>query len=201
MSNNRLAEENSTTMRLFVAIPLPEPITDRLQQWAYAHKSEFTFRKWTYPQDYHITLQFLGDVEESRLPAIKSALEQIKAAPFAMSLNGAGVFGIPDSPRVLWAAIDGNKKALHDLQAEVVLQMRTVGFVPEARPYSPHITLARKYAGSLPFNKEFLHSAPKDQEWQVDRFVLMRTHMHETPMYEAIATFPLSSYTKTSSAD
>jgi len=184
-------DNSNPAMRLFVAVPLPEHVTQTLLQWIVPRQSAWLFRKWTHPQDYHITLQFLGDVSDNKAEAVKAALGEVKAAPFNLSLNGAGLFGMERSPRVLWAGIGGGMTELNALHAAVLGQMEPLGFAPEARPYSPHITLARKYAGGSPFEPEELRSAPTGEEWSVDRFVLMRTHMHESPMYETIAAFPL----------
>jgi 2'-5' RNA ligase len=189
-----MGQENSKdhTQRLFIAIPVPEPISKKLEEWTLDHKEKLSFRKWTHPRDYHITLQFLGDTTAAQRDALQAALREVKAKSLSLALNGAGTFGLAKSPRVLWAAVAGDLEGLNNLHAEVIKATRTAGFEPEDRPYSPHITLARGFAGGMDMSKESTASAPSSFDWKADRFVLMRTHMHASPMYEVIGEFPLS---------
>lgn len=181
-----------STMRLFVAVPIPGHITEELERWTRAHKDNLPFRKWAHPQDYHITLQFLGDTPAAKTEALLSALLEVQAAPMALALNGAGTFGPPKAPRVLWTAITGDLERLTSLHTAVIQATRSLGFEPEDRPYTPHITLARSFAGGEPISIDATANAPAGVKWEADRFVLMRTHMHASPMYEVIGEFPLS---------
>lgn len=191
-----MGQENAKdhTQRLFIAIPVPEPISKKLENWTLVHKERLSFRKWTHPRDYHITLQFLGDTTAAQRGALQAALRDVKAKPLTLVLNGAGTFGPAKSPRVLWAAIAGHLEGLNNLHVEVIKATQTVGFVPEDRPYSPHITLARGFAGGTEMSNESTASAPSSLEWKADRFVLMRTHMHAAPMYEIIGEYPLAEH-------
>lgn len=180
------------TQRLFVAIPVPEHISRKLEDWTLDHKAQLRFRKWTHPRDYHITLQFLGDTPAAKREALQNVLGEARAMPISLALNGAGTFGLPKAPRVLWAAVAGNLQGLASLHMEVIKATRSIGFEPEDRPYSPHITLARGFIGTGGMPAEALLSAPASFEWEADRFVLMRTHMNASPMYEVIGNFPLS---------
>jgi 2'-5' RNA ligase len=180
------------TQRLFVAIPVPEPISRKLEDWTRAHKEKLPFRKWTHPLDYHITLQFLGDTPAAKQEALQAVLKEARVTPFSLALNGAGTFGPKASPRVLWAAVSGDLEGLTALHQKVINSTRSIGFEPEDRPYAPHITLARKFAGGGEMPNEAILSAPSLFEWEADRFVLMRTHMNASPMYEVIGAFPLS---------
>lgn len=178
------------TQRLFVAIPVPEHISGKLEDWTRAHKEKLPFRKWSHPRDYHITLQFLGDTPAAKHEALQAVLREAKATPLSLALNGAGTFGPPKAPRVLWAAVSGDLERLASLHLEVIKATRSIGFEPEDRPYAPHITLARGFAGSGEMPPEATVSAPATFEWEADRFVLMRTHMNASPMYEVIGEFP-----------
>lgn len=180
------------SQRLFVAIPVPEHISGRLENWTREQKDKLPFRKWSHPRDYHITLQFLGDTPAARHEALQAALREARVKPFSLALNGAGTFGPPSAPRVLWAAVGGDLEALTALHREIVKATRPIGFEPEDRPYAPHITLARRFAGDGEMPSDAALSAPSSYEWEADRFVLMRTHMNASPMYEIIGTFPMS---------
>ncbi|MED4957196.1 2'-5' RNA ligase family protein, partial [Paenibacillus macerans] len=79
------------------------------------------------------------------------------------------------------------------LHREVAEANRELGFVPEERRYSPHITLARKYReDAAAISAEALQEAAAFGSWTADRLVVYRTHMHERPMYETVATVSFS---------
>ena len=184
-------KSNSQLVRLFVAVPVPEEIAQELERWTKDNRDKIPFRKWIHPQDYHITIQFLGDTTIERIDGLQTALRSIKGHPVSLMLNGAGFFGAPKAPRVLWAAVAGNLPGLNDLHTSVIQATRALGYVPEDRPYAAHITLARSYVGENEFCVEAIQSAPEAAKWEADRFTLMRTHMNDSPMYEMIGSFPL----------
>lgn len=178
-------------MRLFIAIPVSLSISKELENWVADHKIELPFRKWTHPRDYHITLQFIGDISATQCEELTIALKKIKANAISLGWSGIGTFGQPTAPRVLWGAVNGDLEGLSSLQEKVVKATTALGFVPEDRPYSPHITIARGFAGDNDMPMEPSNSSPSSKTWESDYFVLMRTHMHEAPMYEIISSFPL----------
>ncbi|MNZ93622.1 RNA 2',3'-cyclic phosphodiesterase [compost metagenome] len=195
---------SARAMRLFIAIPIPAPAAHALQEWVAASKPYLPFRKWTHPRDYHITLQFLGDVSGDQVDALHSALRAVRSCAIRLALNGFGIFGSPKAPRVLWAAADGELDRLTLLHQAIIEATGALGYKAEDRPYAPHITLARGFDGerqldyantgmnsngTLPF--EAKARAPRGFAWEADRFVLMRTHMHASPMYEIIGEYPL----------
>lgn len=191
--------EQSGSLRLFVAIPIPTEIKRRLENEWNAMRQQLSFGKWVHPEDLHITLKFLGDVPESSVAPIEAAMEKIAARtnPFPLRLQGAGTFGPPRSPRVLWAGLQGGLQgglqALKQLQADVERQLEPLGYPAEDRSYSPHVTLARQFTGQAPISKEALigaigadASAPLD--WTADRIVLYRSRLGRSPMYEPVRT-------------
>ncbi len=178
------------SMRVFVAVPLPKEIVETLERWTRDNRDRLSFRKWTHPQDYHITLQFLGETPTDKIEGLRAVLEGVEIKPMALKLNGIGVFGSPTAPRVLWAAVSGDLIGLNSLHASVVQATRSQGYIPEERPYAAHITLARNFNGPNEFTKDVLDSAPSGTEWLADRFTLMRTHMNASPMYEVIGSYP-----------
>ncbi|WP_438351076.1 RNA 2',3'-cyclic phosphodiesterase [Paenibacillus sp. FA6] len=184
-------KRNSQSMRLFVAIPIPVRVTMELERWVQANRERLAFRKWTHPQDYHITIQFLGETTIENMDVLQTTLRSIKVEPISLMLKGAGFFGVPKAPRVLWAGMSGDLLGLNRFHESVIQATRALGYVPETRPYAAHITLAQRYVGENEFCSEILQSAPAGIEWEADRFTLMRTHMNASPMYEAIGSFPM----------
>ena len=186
------------TIRLFVALPLPQPLKDTLKADIEQLKKQYPFQKWVHPQDLHLTLVFLGDMASSAVDAVTERLREAAAGchPFPLRLEEAGVFGPPRSPRVLWAGLQGEVAGLRELQARVSDCLTSLGYTPEERAYSPHLTLARQYAGASPVSKEALAAVfPKGAEayaWTADRLVLYRSHLGKLPMYEELVSVPFS---------
>ncbi|QHW31082.1 RNA 2',3'-cyclic phosphodiesterase [Paenibacillus rhizovicinus] len=187
---NNYAKE---AQRLFVAVPLPDRLKSALGAWSRELRASSPFRKWTEEADLHVTLQFLGDTEPNRLPALQAALAAAigRIEPFRLVLQGMGTFGRPEQPRVLWAGIGGELDALRGLQRTIVEATAPLGFQAEERPYSPHLTIARSSTGTASFSLPQLLRTDAPPAWQVNEIVLYRTHMHQRPMYETIARFPM----------
>ncbi|PZM66601.1 RNA 2',3'-cyclic phosphodiesterase [Paenibacillus dendritiformis] len=188
--------DTENKMRLFIGVPLGESASAVLDNWAKQAQRQWAFSRWVHPADYHITLQFLGDTPESKLATLLEELNRTAArsAPFRLALGGRGTFGLPSSPRVLWAAVDGDIDRLHELHHQVLKTTAPLGFMPEARPYRPHITLARKYKGTTAWDPGMLEADTSGAaaEWTADRFCLFQTHMQAMPMYERLGEFRLS---------
>lgn len=179
--------------RIFIAVPIPQEVKQKMQAWCNERGEQLQFRKWVCTEDYHITVQFLGDVMPERLEQLEVGLKQAieNTHKFSLEAAGCGTFGRPASPSVLWAGVRGDVAALGRLQQKVTEANRALGFVPEERRYTPHITLARKYREDARLNPEVLKSASEFGSWSVDRLVVYRTHMHERPMYEVVRTITL----------
>lgn len=184
------------SQRLFVAVRLSETLRRMVEEQCNAWKEHLPFRKWTYTDDYHITLQFLGDVESERIPALCESLRHCasQAAPFTLGVGPWSTFGMPESPRVLWASVTGTLDPLEHLQQAVTDSTVSHGFHKETREYRPHITLARKYEGESAFQGHpllglipSLESSP----WYISEFVLFSTRVGYKPMYEVVERFPL----------
>ncbi|WP_379154514.1 RNA 2',3'-cyclic phosphodiesterase [Paenibacillus sp. sgz5001063] len=184
--------------RLFIAVNLPSLLCKSLGKESSALSASLNFAKWTHYEDYHITLQFLGDTPKPSIPALLEALKEVASTckPFQLHLTDWGTFGRPEAPKVLWAGVSGDMEQLLDLQKHVITATRPLGFIPEAREFKPHLTLARKYRGELPFSlgrlTDLRAQPPYNEEyygklnWTVDGFVVYATRMHAIPMYEMI---------------
>ncbi len=100
--------------------------------------------KWVEERNIHLTLKFLGETEESRIPAILSALEGVASATDSVqfSLKGIGVFGSSYNPRVVWAGIEPYDR-LAQLMEEVHTALEPVGFPRDRQNLVPHLTLGR----------------------------------------------------------
>lgn len=198
--NNHSHQDASRRERLFVAIRLPVPVQQALYMDTRLVQNKLDFRKWTDQRDYHITLQFLGDTFVSDIGHLRKALRSAAAGfqAFELQLSGWGTFGLEEAPKVLWKGVSGEVEQLISLQKEIVKATSPLGYEAELRPYSPHITIARKYLGQLPGNENKgisgvlpEHSSGVNS-WIVEDFVLYVTRLGQSPMYEVVDTFAFS---------
>ncbi|AFC32964.1 2'-5' RNA ligase [Paenibacillus mucilaginosus 3016] len=189
----------NSTLRLFAAVPLPDYLKESLGGWISGVKNSVPFRKWVHPQDLHITLQFLGEVEGARTPSIEKALETAAARSrsFRLQLGHSGTFGRASSPSILWVGLDGSLEELRFLQKQVEGAMTDVGFQAEERKFKPHVTVARTYQGQAGWDQTELSRHPLPEAclipWQADRLVLYQSRLGARPMYEPVSSFSLSS--------
>ena len=123
--------------RLFTGLELPKTISTTLSMI----RGGLHGARWLTPDNYHITLRFLGDIHESMARDALAILGRIERAPFDVQIDGLSAFG-GDRPRALVASVTPTP-ALMELQAEHERLMRRIGLPPEPRKYTPHITLAR----------------------------------------------------------
>jgi 2'-5' RNA ligase len=123
--------------RLFTGIEIPADVAMTLS----AYRGGLPGARWIDPENYHITLRFIGDVGDMMARDVFSLLgEGRRREPMAVTISGLDIFG-GDRPRVVFARA-GNGE-LNDLQAEQERLMRRVGLPPERRKFTPHVTLAR----------------------------------------------------------
>jgi RNA 2',3'-cyclic 3'-phosphodiesterase len=138
-------------MRLFVALN-PEPGARR--DWVSAIEPLKTRGwpvRWVAADALHVTLHFLGSVQAERVAAIDNALRDVAARyqPFAMHVRGLGAFPNVQRPRVLWIGVEPDPPLLA-LQRDVAAALAAIGFAPDARGWSPHITIARVRGDTKP---------------------------------------------------
>ena len=103
---------------------------------------------WVQPEGIHLTLKFLGDIQEAQVDALREILSKAAASarPFTLEARGLGAFPNPRAPRVIWLGLHGKSEdmaELQRLQAAVEDGAAALGFAKEARAFTPHLTLAR----------------------------------------------------------
>lgn len=135
-------------MRLFVAIDPGPAVVERVVSTIAEVRALSPNSKWIRPEGAHITLAFLGEVDEARLPELAEAIESAAKSypPIDLRISGCGSFGKGRRPRVLWAGVAGEEAALRALaaaQKELERALEPIGYRPEERAFSPHLTLAR----------------------------------------------------------
>lgn len=139
-------------MRLFVGCKIDQAVRGRLAEVIERLESSVAGVKWVDPEKTHITLKFLGEVENERLEGIMSSLERAlkNIRPFTVSFEGLGCFSPNGSPRVLWVGISEGARELTALSGTAESALEPMGFEREGRAFSPHITLGRVRKGVRP---------------------------------------------------
>lgn len=127
--------------RLFIAIGLPTDVQKKLSDFQREMKSFAKHAKWARVENIHLTLKFLGKVQDERIAGIASAMRTISTATFPVHVKGCGFFPNSRRPNVFWTGV--NSAELNSLQQKVEDVTAQFGFEKEKRPFSPHLTLAR----------------------------------------------------------
>jgi len=181
-------------LRLFVAVDVPTEQLERLAAAVAPRRSLLEGPRWTKPENQHVTLKFIGWVDAPRLETISAALEAVGrshgAAP--LSLAGLGAFPSERKARVLWVGLDDPAGLLSGLAAATDGALAPLGFEPESRAFSPHLTLARL---KRPASVSALVTEPFDAgsaPFVVNHLALYRSYLHpQGARYEVLRTYPL----------
>jgi RNA 2',3'-cyclic 3'-phosphodiesterase len=191
----------SRTHRLFVALEPSDPVRRRIGAAAAAIRRASARAadevRWVPPENVHLTLQFLGAVPEERVPAVEEAVRAAAAGSHPLSLEVKGAGGFPNArrPRVVWIGLAGDVDALGALVADLGRRLAPLGFPPEERRFSPHLTIgrARDGRGAPGLAGAVAEAAQADGiTWRVSDVVLVESHLSpHGPRYEALVRAPL----------
>ncbi|GAA2426252.1 RNA 2',3'-cyclic phosphodiesterase [Streptomyces macrosporus] len=187
-------------MRLFTAVLPPPPVLTELAEAVDGLRGlpDADRLRWVGPEGRHLTLAFLGEVDEALLPDLRERLARAARhhPAFGLRLAGGGRFG----DRVLWIGVEGDRTALRRLADSVTAAVRRAGVPTEDRPYKPHLTVARAGRTARRVDLRPYAAALGDfsgSDWQAREVVLVRSFLPssgvpgEHPRYETLATWPL----------
>jgi RNA 2',3'-cyclic 3'-phosphodiesterase len=145
-------------MRLFVALDLPWELRERLRAMT---ALSIPGARWVAPENYHLTLRFIGETPGYRAEEIDHALGALKAPGFMLTLSGLGTFSKGGRVVSLWIGVERNPSLDH-LRAKIETALQRIGLEPERRRFAPHVSLARldnvpeaKLAGFVQANNLF----------------------------------------------
>lgn len=177
-------------MRLFLALDLPDAIRSSLAVQQFLLPIPVAVP----PEQFHITLCFLGEVSQAEAEALHERLESLRFAPFAIELQGFGLFG-KEKPRSVWAAVAPSAPLVH-LQGKLAQAARLSGIRLEARKFVPHVTLAR-FSPQTPLDAPRLERAVIAQAGFRSGPIEVRCfHLYESvlfakePYYDSLANYP-----------
>ena len=184
-------------MRLFISVDLPdrlaEPLADLEDEFVDAEGLSFVD-----PTQTHVTLKFLGDVDESTVPDLEHELAHgiadCDVEPFTARFAGLGVFPSLEYIRVLWLDVEAGGEELTRIHETVEERTTAMGFDSEEHSFTPHVTLARmQHAGG----KELVQELVREREPVVGEMTVEEVRLTEStltadgPIYSTVERFPL----------
>ncbi|MGC9310514.1 MAG: RNA 2',3'-cyclic phosphodiesterase [Candidatus Aenigmatarchaeota archaeon] len=180
-------------MRLFIAISPPDEIKSKIAGLADSVSSNESGLKKVSKENCHLTLKFLGEVDEKKLEEIKATLSNIKSEGFKISLNGIGFFPGAEYIKVVWAGVEGGKTEAINLQKEIDERLSKLGFKKE-KNFEPHLTIARvKFLKDKSGFLEKLKKADFKGEFTVESIELVESTLTpKGPVYRVISRFNLN---------
>ncbi len=184
-------------MRAFIAVELPDFLRREVAALQADFQSSGADVAWVKQENLHLTLKFLGDIQEKQVAPLKEAIGAAigGCTPFDIRLEGIGAFPKTTFPRVIWVGVNQGEKQLAELANRVEEACAGLGFPKEERPFSPHLTIGRVRSKDRLAQlikqfqvAEFLASAPAS----VNRLVLFRSTLSASgSVYAALAEIPL----------
>ena len=184
-------------MRLFFAVPVAESVRATVGEAVGGIPIDDPPWRWIPPGNYHITLKFLGEVEEVMLPRLVDAATRTAAstAPFELSFGHFGAFPSFGRARVLFYAAERGSEELASLSGRLEAELERLGFERERRKFRAHLTLAR-VRNRLPAETRVILESVPGLEGRalhtVERFVLMQSTLSRSgARYDELASFPL----------
>jgi len=176
-------------LRLFLGIPLPPEHRLELSRICLGLHGV----RWVDSGNFHVTVRFLGEVDEGLAREIDAEIATIKLPRFALSVAGLDIFGPPEKPRAVIATVD-REPSLFRLHDKLGAVLGRVGVPPDARRFIPHVTLAYCAKPNPEEIQRFLaaHNLLRLAPFPVDRFFLIRSYLTKAgSFYEDVAAYPL----------
>lgn len=177
-------------IRLFAGLSIPVLLRQRLTTL----QGGIPGARWQERENFHITLAFIGDVDERTAEAADEALAQVRTEPFELRLEGTGSFSTGSKLTALWIGVS-HSEVLHRLKEKTDRALQRAGVPFDNRKYTPHVTLAHLRGAGEGKVAEFMqaHNLFRTEPFQVDEFLLYRSHQTKNgSAYEPVAEYPLA---------
>ena len=177
-------------MRLFVAINLPDEVLDYLYDLQKKIDLGNAKVKWVAKKNIHITLKFIGNIEDSLLEDIKSRLSKVKYNKFSMKLSKVGWFPEEDSPRVVWMGVD-NEKEVINLQKKI--DEKLLDILQGEQKFSAHITLGRVKRTDKKLLENLRMINIEKMNINIEKFSLINSQLtRDGPKYNIVERYELN---------
>jgi 2'-5' RNA ligase len=183
-------------LRLFVAADVPPDHLDAVERATVELRDSLSDARWTSTDNRHVTLKFLGATDPDLLPQVESVVRSAAAAegPGELELTGLGAFPSATRARVLWIGLNDPSNILTRLASGLERGFAPLGFEPEARSFTPHLTLARlKTPARLDPVPEL--DLSRLEPFELDRIALWRSQLSpKGATYERLGEFALGGH-------
>jgi len=186
-------------IRSFLAFELPEEIKRVVTEISGEARKLPIQVRWVKVSSIHLTVVFMGDVEEADLPGIQEVVGQVchGYAPFSLAVNGMGIFGPVRNPRVLWIGLEGHVDRMARFRHALHAGLKPLGIREEKRPFRPHLTLGRFRKGPNPGTviDRFLsrYQDLSSPECSLEKLVLFRSQLGPGgAIYHKLHSWPLT---------
>lgn len=162
------------TIRTFVAIPLGDEVSRKAVRLILRLKEPGDGIKWVPTDNLHLTLKFLGEVDNTEVPAVCDVVRDVCADCDPFELRFAGIGGLPsiDRPKVLYAGIEDQTNSLTQIVSKLDQKYAELGFKPESRDYTPHLTLGRTRGSSRRAGDEVITRMQSEEQIEIGRMVV-----------------------------
>jgi 2'-5' RNA ligase len=174
--------------RSFIALEAPAPVYRSLAE-RLKHFQPVRGVNWVPPQNLHMTLLFLGDVDSERIPELQTILKEASghSAPFQLALKGLELFPAR-SPRLVWASLASETQDIFTWHKGLLKDVRATGFEPDVKPLKLHITLGRiKSFLPVDVEREIMQSETDKDNYEYDTITLYRSVLKpDGPVYHVL---------------
>ena len=165
------------TIRSFIAIELPDEVKEIVAMIIKRLRpAQYRYVKWVAPAGIHLTIKFLGNISSDQIPKITDIMKTAagRVPPLELRLGGLGMFPNEQRPRVIWVALEGNTEPLAVMQREIEKALEPLGFAPENRALTPHLTLGRVRDNASPEERKEIGSVVKEKNIDYDASFTLR---------------------------
>jgi RNA 2',3'-cyclic 3'-phosphodiesterase len=190
-------------IRSFIAIELPENVKVHLAQLENNLKKDCKYNiKWVNPDNLHLTLKFLGNIETNKVELIVQTIRDtlVGDRPFILNLDNLGVFPDLKNIHVIWIGLGGELDTLKIIQSKIESNLVPLGFIIEKRPFTAHLTLARVAENASYEDRQILARSiskielEKNISFNVNSISLMKSQLARTgPTYTRLSLIEIKS--------
>lgn len=189
------------TIRSFIAIPLADDVSRNAVRLLQRIRAAGDGIKWVPSDNLHLTLKFLGDVENTEVPSVCKVTRKLcqQYDPFPLRFVGTGGFPNADRPRILYAGVEDSSGALTEIVTQLEKDLAELGFKQESRDYTPHLTLGRTRGSSRRVSCEVLERLLSESETELGTMMVDCVQMFASfldkqgPTYQVMDTIELGS--------
>jgi RNA 2',3'-cyclic 3'-phosphodiesterase len=179
--NDSISKSQVSAIRTFICLEIPESIKERIEKLQRELRQMEAQVSWVKPVNIHLTLKFLGDVPQAKIPTVSAAVNRAtgSCSPFQVTVGEAGCFPSPRNPSVLWIGISQMPDTLRRLRDALEDELAREGFERESKKFNPHLTIARlrNPRRAKPVAEALLARGFADESFQADEVIVMRSQL------------------------